>query len=376
MANGMRDYYNILGVKEDASADEIRSRWIELMQKYHPDHGIHEDIDEERAKEINEAYQVLKYSSTRMGYDFERQRQRDLKRITLKKFIFPASGLMGLAFLSIFCFICFLKPQAPPPSVRKLKAPLPNAELSAVPHDEPGPSIDSAKPVSKMEKEVKVEREEKVVSQQKDKEIGVVTKIREKQFDPSPQGIRPEASPKLPVVSTFKELDRGRSVENSKPIEADGLPGKISDVRPISDSTQTVKAVVQVAVVKPSSSVATEEEVRQFFKHYIERYVHKDLHGFLSLFSSKAIQNQKEGLEGIRRIYETFFNQSEELHYHMEDTKIEIYQSAVVVKARYEIQQILEKEKKIWQGRIQWILVKEEGGLRISSLNYQNQKVP
>jgi hypothetical protein len=60
----------------------------------------------------------------------------------------------------------------------------------------------------------------------------------------------------------------------------------------------------------------------------------------------------------------------------MEDTKIEIYQSAVVVKARYEIQQILEKEKKIWQGRIQWILVKEEGGLRISSLNYQNQKVP
>jgi curved DNA-binding protein CbpA len=372
----MKDYYDILGVKEDASADEIRSRWIELMQQYHPDHGIHEAMHEERAKEINEAYQVLKYSSTRMEYDFKRQRKRNLKRLSIKKFVFPVFGLAGLSFLFIFCFICFLRPQPPPPSIRKPNSPSSKAELSTIPHYEPGPYMDFARPMPEMEKKVKVQKEEKVVSHQKGQEIGSVPKIREKKIDPSPQRDHPEASQKLPLVSTSKEPDHGKSVENPKPIETRGPPVRISDVHPIPDSTPTVKAVLQVAEVKPPSSVATEEEVRRFFTYYIERYARKDLRGFLSLFSSKAIQNQKEGLEGIRRIYENFFNQSEELHYHMEDTKIEIHQNAIVVKARYEIQQTLRKEKKAWQGRVEWILVKEEGGLRIASLNYQNEKIP
>jgi len=101
-----------------------------------------------------------------------------------------------------------------------------------------------------------------------------------------------------------------------------------------------------------------------------------DLEGFLSLFSSKAIQNQKDRIEGIRKIYADFFNQGQGVRYNTQDMKIEIYQNAVEVKARYEIEQILKMggEKKVWRGNVRWVLDKENGVLKIISLDYQHQK--
>jgi hypothetical protein len=118
--------------------------------------------------------------------------------------------------------------------------------------------------------------------------------------------------------------------------------------------------------------------VRQFFENYIERYTGKNIDGFLSLFSLKAIQNQKDGLEEIRKIYSDFFNQSRELRYLLEDPKIEIYQNAVEVKARYVIDQIPEegRQKKVWRGSVRWVLIKENGALKILSVDYQHQRTP
>ena len=58
--------------------------------------------------------------------------------------------------------------------------------------------------------------------------------------------------------------------------------------------------------------------------------------------------------------------------------KIEIYQNAVEVKARYVIDQGLKEggQKKVWRGSIRWVLIKEEGTLKILSLDYQHQKTP
>jgi ketosteroid isomerase-like protein len=120
-----------------------------------------------------------------------------------------------------------------------------------------------------------------------------------------------------------------------------------------------------------------EEEVKRFFSNYIDRYNRKDLQGFLSLFSSKAIQNQKEGFERIRKIYSDFFAESQEIQYHMEDTKIEIYQNGIEVSARYQLDQLLKGgDRKRWRGEIRWVLTKENGGLKILSLDYQHQKTP
>ncbi len=60
-----KDYYDTLGIKKDASADEIKKAFRRLSRKHHPDAGG----SEERFKEINEAYQVLSDSEKRKQYD-------------------------------------------------------------------------------------------------------------------------------------------------------------------------------------------------------------------------------------------------------------------------------------------------------------------
>jgi hypothetical protein len=131
---------------------------------------------------------------------------------------------------------------------------------------------------------------------------------------------------------------------------------------------------IELAQFKPPSLLATEGEVKKFFDNYIEHYNQMDLEGFLSLFSSKAIQNKKDGLEGIRKVYTIFFNQGKEVRCRFRDMKIEIYQNVVEVKARYEIIQILinSENRGFWKGQIQWVLVKENEAFKIVSLDYQH----
>jgi len=61
-----RDYYEILGVGKDASADEIKKSFRKAAIEHHPDK---EGGNEEKFKEINEAYEVLKDESKRKRYD-------------------------------------------------------------------------------------------------------------------------------------------------------------------------------------------------------------------------------------------------------------------------------------------------------------------
>ena len=72
----MKNYYDILGVTEDASKDTIRKAFKEIAKKEHPDRGG----DESKFKEANEAYDTLKDSKKRQEYD------------TVRKFGQPGTG--------------------------------------------------------------------------------------------------------------------------------------------------------------------------------------------------------------------------------------------------------------------------------------------
>jgi len=61
-----RDYYEVLGVGKDASADEVKKAFRRLAVQHHPDK---EGGSDEKFKEINEAYEVLKDPSKRQRYD-------------------------------------------------------------------------------------------------------------------------------------------------------------------------------------------------------------------------------------------------------------------------------------------------------------------
>ncbi len=116
--------------------------------------------------------------------------------------------------------------------------------------------------------------------------------------------------------------------------------------------------------------------MKKFFNDYVNYYNRKDARSILSVFSSKVIQNQKDGLEEIRKIYADFFSEGQEIRYSLQEMKIEIYQNAVEAKARYEIEQIVKEtgEKEVWRGPIRWVLIKEDGKLKILSMDYKYQR--
>src|SRR5690349_18361367 len=64
-----RDYYEILGVKRNASEEEIKSAYRKLAMKYHPDRNPGDKQAEQKFKEVQEAYDVLSDKTKRSNYD-------------------------------------------------------------------------------------------------------------------------------------------------------------------------------------------------------------------------------------------------------------------------------------------------------------------
>jgi molecular chaperone DnaJ len=64
-----RDYYTVLGVNRDASAEDIKKSYRKLAMKHHPDRNPDEKGAEEKFKEAKEAYEILSDAKKRAAYD-------------------------------------------------------------------------------------------------------------------------------------------------------------------------------------------------------------------------------------------------------------------------------------------------------------------
>ncbi len=65
----MNDYYKILGVSRDSSAQEIKRAYRKIAMKYHPDKNPNDPSAEEKFKEASEAYSVLSDNEKKARYD-------------------------------------------------------------------------------------------------------------------------------------------------------------------------------------------------------------------------------------------------------------------------------------------------------------------
>ncbi len=505
----MKDYYEILGLEEDASQEEIRERWLELTKIYHPDVWKSPDADE-RIKEINEAYQVLKDYSSRLEYDLQRAMQKSVlkkivekeeKKIPWPKIILPTGALIALALTIFYVFL-----KVPPKHEQAIKIPFPEpAKIEkSIPRPAPGPlqmaelekgtlpekpiaplpSPEQAKPIGPEKKllpsrieptkeaekkpalakvVIKEEKKEpakiipaekpplqpqkpeppvKPLEQEKPKEItkpipSAVTKVEPSPSPPAPEQIKLEIPEKLekPPIQPQKIEPQMKPGELEQPPLTPPEPKKLEVPRKFEEPKEMAKAPVSEAVkapipsplelkqekpekvakekeitkpaeiekdIKPEpakiippepsqmieakkpeklalpekTTIPKEEEVKKFLAGYVSKYNQKDIGGFLSYFSSRAIQNQKYNLGEIKKIYTTFFDRSQELNYILQEVQTADHPQGLEVKAKYELHQVTKKEgeKKSWKGQIRWILVRENGQLKIISLDYQHQK--
>jgi len=401
----MKDHYKILGVREDASSEEIRNRYIKLAKLYHPD-AKESDEHGDRIREINEAYEVLKDDSTRMDYDlrmsvkraYDKERDKGKKRSWLMK-----GAVLSLSIIFFFSFLLLRKPsvdverssavyhpisflptQTPEPEVRAKEV----VSKGAPPVSQQKPSVAYVStppiPATKPEPPEPEARVKEVVSktspvptQEEPRGAQInstaTAQVSEKIADSKPATqiekltLIPKEEPKSdPVV--LKESKKEIALEPPKPV----LPLPASKPTPLPVS----RVEPMVTAISPSPPTLVEDEVRQFLTDYIDRYIRKDIQGFLALFSPKAIQNGKDGFEKIRDIYLRFFEQSERLFYRLEDVKIAIDGSNAEVRGRYQVTQKLKNQQaeKLWRGNLRWELVKKDGALKIAALDYQHEK--
>jgi curved DNA-binding protein CbpA len=425
----MKDYYKILGVEEGASGEEIRARWAELIKHYHLDLGETGE-ENEKAREINEAYEILKNESARFEFDLERAWKRSVikkkahsakeRRMNIRKIMLPAGILVLFLIVGLMSFARF-HVAAPPKSevLDKMAKGIEKETASQMPPVRNESGEKAQKKVTEGIKKEEIKKEE--IKKEEIKKEGI-KKEEIKKEEIKKEGL-PRKSEEIVSVSSQgspsavkRELDK-KEESSQKIVPKEEAPVKVEEeglakeepkpvIEPVPQGVTKTEAPVRVekevpkevprevpkeatgATLHPGKKLAIkteeekwlakEEEVKQFFSSYIDRYHRKDIDGFLSFFSSQAVQNQKDGLKEIRSIYTKFFDQSQELRYRVEGMKVEIYENAVEVKARFRVDQTLKRrgEEKVWTGTIRWVLVKEDGALKIISLNYQNQKSP
>lgn len=64
-----RDFYDVLGVQKNATADEMKKAYRRLAMKHHPDRNPDSKEAEDKFKEANEAYEILSDADKRAAYD-------------------------------------------------------------------------------------------------------------------------------------------------------------------------------------------------------------------------------------------------------------------------------------------------------------------
>ena len=128
----------------------------------------------------------------------------------------------------------------------------------------------------------------------------------------------------------------------------------------------------QVPILSEASQAVTEKEVRQFINDYLTRFTGMELDPLMALFSKDAIENRVLPYGDIRAAYRKVIATSESISCKFKIYSIKTYKQSASVSGHYEAVQFFRNNEfaKIFEGDIQWILVREEGVLRIKEVNY------
>ena len=85
----MKNYYELLGISQTATEQEIKIAYRKLSQKFHPDKNEGDKFFEEMFKKIQEAYEVLGNAAQRKNYDLQLAKNTNKQQTTAKNNFVP-----------------------------------------------------------------------------------------------------------------------------------------------------------------------------------------------------------------------------------------------------------------------------------------------
>jgi hypothetical protein len=183
----------------------------------------------------------------------------------------------------------------------------------------------------------------------------------------------------IPSGNTLSQISQSSSHPPLPASTSSAEPATISAKQPERGSRpeEPVKIVKDIPEKPGPPPLAQEEEVIQFLTRYVNQYVGRNTDGLLSFFSSKAVQNQKFDYNAIKRMYAKFFEESQRLSYKVNPQAIDISPREAKVRATYLLEQETKGgEVRLWRGNIEWTLIREQGVLKVRTLQYQHTQKP
>ncbi len=114
-----------------------------------------------------------------------------------------------------------------------------------------------------------------------------------------------------------------------------------------------------------------EMEVRQFVENYVKQFGGMNLEHYMDLFSKAAVENRALPYPDIRKAYQKTIQGSHSLSMHVKLHTVQADGEKGFASGRYQITQVLKNGRvRIFQGNIQWWLIREEGVLKVREINY------
>jgi hypothetical protein len=192
---------------------------------------------------------------------------------------------------------------------------------------------------------------------------------------PAPEPVRTIA-PEKPATAPTEVA----KVEAPKPAFSEPprtAPPPVAVPAPALKPQEPAKSVREAPRESGPPPLAREEEVIQFLTRYVNQYVGRNTDGLMSFFSPQAVQNNKFDYNAIKRMYGKFFDESQKLSYKVSPQAIDISSREAKVRATYLLEQETRNgEIKMWRGNIEWTLVREQGVLKVRTLQFQHTEKP
>ncbi len=432
--NKQRDFYIALGLRREASPDEIRNRWKRLMLLYHPDRfqdsGNQTDYRliqqaEEKAKVVNEAYNMLKDTERRRQYDrtLNPNENKDIHadaranrlyrylrplhsagydnsaspvnhiKVMIPKIITISSVVISILVIGI---IFLLNQPVPPPPVNsehmennKAAA---NNEASMSKTEVKGNEGNPAYLKEMAEGDFKEKGKggsEGLFSEQlprdkktdggnniiKSKDVHTMLEAHDSHNVrppiPEPQHSSPvsiegkvEKTLQKDTISSLQNKTANNIKANKDIHEGNTKENNNTVQRPQPAPLQITEAAEQP--IKP----ITRSEAKLFIKTYLSAYERGNIDSFMRFFSKDAVENGMD-IQAMKEAYNRCFKGNEN-HYRLDDININDLAGYVLVSGNYRIDRLIVREDR-WlhfSGRITLWLQRDNGGIKIVRLEH------